>query len=469
MENPAGLQQENNELKSRLRAFAAILRLNRDAFSFRDLHSTALHIVNDSKTLLTYERSSLLDLRSGRILAEYSQTEVNEQTRYARALKKLCRELKFSGNDPVELTGEGPEEIVSTLSRKGKESLQILTEDGTLLVIVPLRHSKNPESEKYPFLWVLEYKNAVPGHVSAMLALLTADYSCALWLHAPRGVLRVWGSFLFKITFARLFFLLLAAFCVALFTMKVEHTVSAEFVLKPKSAYSSYAWFDAVVRKCHVEDGQIVKKGTKILSYDTARMRFQLSAALAAYKETDAEYEQESKAAFTDREKLGKLKVLSHRRKQALVAIEEARWYLNHSEVYAPLDGMVALVDGSADKLSNRALRTGEKQFDIYSGSGMIAEIRVNEKDASVLDKSPVITLFLHTKPELPIRVKVISSRYYPELTEQNIYCYNLQAEMADPVPGLRYGMRGVARVSGEKVLLGYYLFRSLFVYMRWF
>ena len=466
MEHNGGLQQENNELKSRLRAFAAILRLNRDAFSFKDLVSTALHIVNDSKTLLAYDRSALVDLRSQKVIAEYSQTEVNEHTRYARALTSVCRELK-TGNDPVELSAASPEEVLSAFSRKARTDLHFLTEDGTVLLCVPLRHSKNPDSEKYPFIWVLEYKNSVPPHVPATLALLASDYSCALWLHSPSGFLRSLNRFLFRITFARLFLLLFIVFCGALFTVDVEHTVSAEFVLKPKSAYSSYAWFDAVVKKCHVKDGQIVKKGTKILSYDTARMRFQLSAALAAYKETDAEYEQESKAAFTDRERLGKLKILSHRRKQAQIAIEEARWYLAHSEVYAPVDGMVTLVDGSADKLANRALRTGEKQFDIYSGEGMIAEIRVNEKDASVLDKNPFITLFLHTKPELPIRVKVISSRYYPELTEQNIYCYNLQAEMAEPVPGLRYGMRGVARVSGEKVKLGYYLFRSLVLWYR--
>ena len=147
MDNNTVLQQENNELKSRLRAFAAILRLNRDAFSFKDLRSTALHIVNDSKTLLTYDRSSLVDLRSRRVIAEYSQTEVNEHTRYARALTRLCRELKF-GNDPLEVTADCPEEILNTLSGKGKESLHHLTEDGTHLLMIPLRHSKNPESER---------------------------------------------------------------------------------------------------------------------------------------------------------------------------------------------------------------------------------------------------------------------------------------------------------------------------------
>ena len=131
------------------------------------------------------------------------------------------------------------------------------------------------------------------------------------------------------------------------------------------------------------------------------------------------------------------------------------------------MDGVVALTDGSADKLAGRALRQGEKQFDILSDQGMIAEIMVNEKDASVLEGTPRILLFLHTRPELPIQVKIISTRFYPELTEQNIYSYNLKAEMEGNVPGLRYGMRGVARVSGEKVKLGYYLFRSLVLWYR--
>ena len=43
----------------------------------------------------------------------------------------------------------------------------------------------------------------------------------------------------------------------------------------------------------------------------------------------------------------------------------------------------------------------------------------------------------------------------------------NVKAEMENNVPGLRYGMRGVARVTGEKVKLGYYLFRSLVLWYR--
>lgn len=461
----SNLQQENNELKARLRAFAAILRLGRDAFAAADLTAAGVHIVNNSRALLAYDRSALVDLRgTPRIIAEYAQTEVNQHTEYAQALRTFCGEIEI-GDAPFEVNAE--KEPAGRLSAKGRKAWEYLTGDGRRLMIAPLRSGKAGNTGEKPFVWVLEYRDSIPGHVAATLALLSADFGGALWSHAPQKGWSRWSRQLRKITFMRVFLVLLAVFIISLFTVSVEHTVSAEFVIRPKSVFSSYAWFDCVVRNCLVNDGDQVKKGDVILRYDTDRMRFQLAAAQASFKESDAEYEQESKASFTDRERLGRLKILAHKREQAQIAITEAQWYLAHSEVKAQVDGVVALTDGSADKLAGRALRQGEKQFDILSDQGMIAEIMVNEKDASVLEGTPRILLFLHTRPELPIQVKIISTRFYPELTEQNIYSYNLKAEMEGNVPGLRYGMRGVARVSGEKVKLGYYLFRSLVLWYR--
>ncbi len=459
------VQQENQELKSRLHAFAAILRLGRDAMAASDLTAAGVHIVNNSKTLLAYERSVLTDLRgSPRILAEYAQPEVNQHTAYAQAVRALCRDM-VPGDSPVEINAETPPP--GKLSSRREAAWKELTADDHHLLAVPLRSGSVPLSAKEPFLWILEYKGPIPAHVPATVSLLAADFGGALWMNTPRKGWGNWFRWLRKITVMRVFLLLVLAFVLSLFLVDVEHTVSAEFVVRPKSVFSSYAWFDCVVKNCAVEDGDAVKKGDLILQYDTDRMRFQLAAAQAAFKESDAEYEQESKASFTDRERLGRLKILAHKREQAQIAIVEAQWYLAHSQVKAEADGVVTLPEGSADKLSGRALRQGEKQFDILSSDGMIAEIMVNEKDASVLNGTPRVLLFLHTRPELPIRVKILSERFYPELTEQNIYSYNLKAEMIEKVPDLRYGMRGVARVTGEKVKLGYYLFRSLVLWYR--
>ena len=85
-------QQENAELKARLHAFAAIMRLGRDAFEQPDLPASAVHIVNNSRTLLAYESSSLADLRGNpSLLAEYAQVEVKQHTEYAADVKILRR------------------------------------------------------------------------------------------------------------------------------------------------------------------------------------------------------------------------------------------------------------------------------------------------------------------------------------------------------------------------------------------
>lgn len=460
------MQQENQELKARLHAFAAIFRLGRDAFAAGDLTAAGVHIVNNSKTLLAYERSVLVDMRGKpRILAEFAQVEVNQHTAYAQAVLRLCGEMTIPEN-PFEVNAGTPPP--GKLSSRGEAAWHELTEGQRKLLVVPLKAGAVPLSAKEPFLWLLEYPENIPQHVIPTLSLLSADFGGALWMNSPqKGWGSAWLRRLRKITVMRVFLLLVLIFLISLFTVNVEHTVSAEFVIRPKAVFSSYAWFDCVVKKCAVQDGDTVKKGDVILNYDTDRMSFQLAAAQAAFKESDAEYEQESKAAFTDRERLGRLKILARKREQAQIAITEAQWYLAHSTVRAETSGVVTLPEGSADKLAGRALRQGEKQFDILSGSGMVAEIMVNEKDASVLDGTPQVVLFLHTRPELPIQAKIISERFYPELTEQNIYSYTLKAEMIGKLPDLRYGMRGVARVTGRKVKLGYYLFRSLVLWYR--
>ena len=91
----------------------------------------------------------------------------------------------------------------------------------------------------------------------------------------------------------------------------------------------------------------------------------------------------------------------------------------------------------------------------------------VPEKDSAILEQSPSLTLFLHTSPELPIVGKILSTRRYPELTEQKTYCYKVRVKLQNAPAGLRYGMRGVARISGGRVSIGYRLFKSSVLYFR--
>lgn len=464
------LQQENAELKQRLRTFGAIMHLTKDAFAQKDVTSLGVHIVNNTKALLQFDRSLLLDMQGGKavLTAEYALSAMNEHTQYAVNMKRFAQEaLKLLPEDAGNLVVEKENETGKLLMEKIPHVMESLFAEMKNFAVVPLRSARNVHSVKEPFLWILEYKEDVPRHVNATISLLAGDFGNALWSHFSASISEKTARYLRKVTFGKVLLVLLFAFVIALFTVNIEHTVSAEFVVKSQTVHASYAWFDCIVRKCYFNDGDRIRKGDKILEYDTERMKYLLASSIAQKREAEAQYETESKDAFTNREKLGRLKVLKYKSLQASIAIEEAKWYLKNSIVKAPADGILALAGGSADALAGRALHLGEKQFELLSEKDMIAEIMVNEKDASVLSGKPKIVLFLHTRPEEPIQVEILSSRFYPELTESNIYSYHIKAKMLTDISLLRYGMRGIARVQGEKVKLGYYLFRGAVLWWR--
>lgn len=135
--------------------------------------------------------------------------------------------------------------------------------------------------------------------------------------------------------------------------------------------------------------------------------------------------------------------------------------------IKAPADGILSLTDGRAELLAGKSIRTGDKIFEILGGEGTIAEILVSERDGSVLYKDMSVELFLYTAPEKAIPVKILDVSHYPELTEQKMYCYKIRTELPEDKKDLRLGMRGIAKISGGNVSLGYYLFKSIVLYFR--
>lgn len=249
--------------------------------------------------------------------------------------------------------------------------------------------------------------------------------------------------------------------------LRVPENATAEFTLKAPEITSAYAWFDGLIAKCLVQDGETVERGDLVAEYDTEQLAYRLSGARSALRETEAELALEQQSAFTDETRLGQVRLLEARRDTMKIAVDEAQWYLAHSGIAAPAGGIVALVDGRAEQLAGKAVRTGDKLFEIFGGSGMVAEIPVDERDASILSRRFQVTLFLHTAPETAIPAEILEISHYPELTEQKTYCYKVRAKLLNVPAELRYGMRGVAKLSGGRVSLGYRLFKNVVLYFR--
>lgn len=442
----------NEELSARLKAFALMLKYGHDLFGAGDFVDAAALAVNNSRQLLNFRTATLLELAGGkaRVIAQYGLAEANPHSQLAVRQCRFAESLQLA-DEPQTVTRENglPDE---------------LAEHDAVYCCVKLRPPANLEETDFTFIWLLEYEKRVPPYVPNTVKLLAASVSEALYYQRlcksrfrriKRHVKKrwIWG-------------VVLAALAGAMF-VRVPENVTAEFTLKAPEITSAYAWFDGLIAKCLVQDGETVKRGDVVAEYDTEQLAYRLSGARSALREVEAELALEQQNAFTDETRLGQVRLLEARRDTAKVAVEEAQWYLEHSEIAAPAEGIVALADDRAELLAGKAVRTGDKLFEIFGGNGMVAEIPVDEREASVLSQHFRVTLFLHTAPETAIPAEILEISHYPELTEQKTYCYKVRVKQQNAPAGLRYGMRGVARLSGGRVPIGYRLFKSSVLYFR--
>ena len=449
----------------RVTALGLIIKLTDDVFKAPDFDSAASLIVNSSHSLLRFKSSVLVEVgkEKNQVVAQYGQTELYPHTEQAQLQKVLAQHLDFSENNIHLLTRE----YLSYMEGKGADALAQLLDGDDPILVYKMEAPAFIGDPGFYFVWMLEYSGDIPEYAKNSSSVLARNFAQALFARrccSKTGKLRSakWNKWILRGAIA-------LAVLIAMF-IPVRERLNAEFVLKAPVITSAYAWFDGPIAKALKHDAAPVKKGDPILRYDLNLLNFKLANAKNQLAEAEKEYDLESRASFVDREKLGKVKLLEARLNTAAVAVREAQWYLAHSEVKAPADGLLVLANGRADQIENKAVRTGDKLFDIYGGKGIVAEIQVNERESSILAGKLEATLFPYTSPENGLRTEIISVRKIPELNEQRIYCYTVKARVLEGGDAsLLYGMRGIAKLQGERIPLWYYLFRSLVVYMRWF
>lgn len=447
----------------RVTALGLIIKLTDDVFKAPDFESAAALTVNSSHSLLRFKSAVLVETggEKTQVIAQYGQTELYPHTEQAFLQTTLARHLDFSEN-PVHLLTR---EYLSAMEGKGADALGELLDGDDPILAIKMEAPAFIGDPGFYFVWLLEFSGEIPEYAKNSASVLGRNFAQALYARrccTKKGVLRSTKWNKWGIRGAVLLALLIFMF------IPIRERLNAEFVLKAPEITTAYAWFDGPIARAMKQDGDPVKKGETVLRYDLNLLNFKLANAKNQLAEAEKEYDLESRAAFVDKEKLGKVKLLEARLNTAAVAVKEAQWYLEHSEIKAPASGLLVLAGGRADQIENKAVRTGDKLFDIYGGKGIVAEIQVNERESSILAGKLDATLFPYTSPENGLRTEIISVRKIPELTEQRIYCYTVKARVMD-AGDIRYGMRGIAKLQGERIPMWYYLFRSLVVYMRWF
>jgi Biotin-lipoyl like len=462
------LQTDNqqNVLLGKLNALSAILRLGHEAFEKASLTELAIHIVNNTRLALPFTRSSLVDMSYGQaiILAQTAQIEVNPHSEYNSSTKTFLKNIKYEKESVIEIDND----FIKKQNNITQKAFQELNADNSTLYLVPLRPPRAQADSPDLMLWLIEFSPPPQAKPIPLLSLIGKHYAEALWsLHKIKNTF-VSRAFKRKMTPGRVTLIILVIFIISLFAIRVHQNVAAEFSIRPEHEIVTFAWYDGIIKGCPVEDGAKVKKGDIILRYDTRQLQYRLAAAKAELNQADAEYEKVSSEAFTQKQQLGNIKLLQIKQKRAKIAIDECKWLLSKSILRAQQNGILSLTSGNSEKLRGKAVKLGEKLFEIFSGTDLQAEIEVPEKDASIIEQKPQITLYLHARPEVPLTATVEFTSSQPILTARNTFCYMLNSKLnKNNDVTLRYGMRGTARLSGQRVTLAYYLFRNLVLWWR--
>ena len=127
-------------------------------------------------------------------------------------------------------------------------------------------------------------------------------------------------------------------------------------------------------------------------------------------------------------------------------------------EVRADKEGVAIFAD--VNDWLGRPVQTGERVMQLAQPEDAGVLVWLAVADAINLEPGAPAQLFLHTDPLQPRSGELIEASYQATPSPDGVASYRLRVKFDAEQDLPRIGLRGVVRISGEWVSLGYYVFR---------
>ncbi|MFS2004317.1 efflux RND transporter periplasmic adaptor subunit [Duganella sp. CT11-25] len=256
----------------------------------------------------------------------------------------------------------------------------------------------------------------------------------------------------------------LAVLAVLLFPVRL--TVLAPGELVPANPATIRAPLDGVIADFAVRPNQLVAAGQPLFSFDQAPIGSRLDVAREGLSTAQAEYRQAAQMMLNDPRAKGQLAALLGKmaEKQAQATFLEGQ--AQRSRVLAPHAG-IALFDDPSEWIG-RPVQTGERIMQVAAADDVEIEAWVPIGDAIPLAEQAPLHLYLAASPLTPLTgtLRYMSHRAAPR--PDGSYAYRVRARL-DAVAGQRIGLKGTAKLAGERVPLIYWILRRPLASIRQF
>lgn len=252
----------------------------------------------------------------------------------------------------------------------------------------------------------------------------------------------------------------------AVLLFPVRLTVLAPGELVPANPATIRAPLDGVIAAFSVRPNQMVAAGQPLFAFDQAPIGSRLDVAREALSTAQAEYRQNAQLMLNDpraRSQLaGALGKIAEKQAQAdFLESQEQR-----SRVLAPQAGIVLFDDPS--EWIGRPVQTGERIMQVAAPDDVEIEAWLPIGDAIPLADNAPLHLYLATTPLSPLSGTVRYMGHRAVARPDGTYAYRVRARLDAP-SGQRIGLKGTAKLGGERVPLIYWMLRRPLASIRQF
>lgn len=422
--------------------FAQFLLLERQARAATDSGQLAYALVNDGQALFGFRHAALLIAGRVRALSGVSQVEPNAP--FVAFVERAAAQLLDQGRQ-----ADAGVVAPSWLDAQTQADWRELSAAEAFWL--PF---KDRRDEVFGGLWLARERAWSPAE-QALLAQLGDTYAHAWLALQPR---QPW-----RLRWPRRRMLALGAALSLGLLLPVRQSVLAPAEVVPLGGRVVAAPLDGVVGEFLVKPNQPVRAGDLLLRFDDTTLRAQADVAERALGVAEAELKANAQRAFADAESSARLDLLAARVEQKRAERDYARDLLARSELRAERDGIAVFAD--AERWTGKPVQTGERLLELADPAQAELRIELPVGDAIELAPGAEVALFLDSDPLHRHEARLERQAYEAETSAAGQLAYRLDASFAAAAP--RIGLRGTAKLYGERVPLGLFLLRRPLAALR--
>ena len=417
------------------RVFALFLGLEQQARKAGNTEQLAFAMVNDGQALFGFRHAALLI--AGRVQALTGISVVEAHAPFVAFVERATSALLKHGR-----LDEGHSVDPAQLDEQARADMNDLS--------TPHAHwlpLKSRSGETFGGLWLARDTPFSEAEQSLLRQL--ADTYAHAWLALQPY--KPW-----RMRWPRKKLLAVAAALSLLLLIPVRQSVLAPAEVVPLGGRVVAAPLDGVIAEFLVKPNQSIAAGDLLVRFEATSLKAQADVAERALGVAEAELKANSQRAFADAESSARLDLLAARVEQKRAERDYARQLLARSEVRAERSGIAVFAD--AERLTGKPVQTGERLMQIADPSQAELRIELPVGDAIALQPGAEVALFLDSDPLNRHEAQLERSAYEAQTTAAGQLAYRLDARFVDTPP--RVGLRGTAKLFGDRAPLAYYLLR---------